>query len=70
LTVPYAYLNGLDPDLPQLSPGTLTIAHMIQQAARDGMREIHFLRGRERYKYDWDAIDRPTYGLRLEPPRY
>jgi CelD/BcsL family acetyltransferase involved in cellulose biosynthesis len=66
----YAYLNGFDPDLPQLSPGTLTIAHMIQQAARDGMREIHFLRGRERYKYDWGAIDRPTYGLRLEPPRY
>lgn len=65
----HVYLGGFDPELAQVSPGSLTIAHAVQEAAREGRREVHFLRGREAYKYDWGAIDRPTYGLRLEPAR-
>jgi CelD/BcsL family acetyltransferase involved in cellulose biosynthesis len=54
----YCYLTGFDPAYEFESPGTIVIAHAIEQAVREGMREFHFLRGRETYKYGWGAIDR------------
>lgn len=54
----YAWLGGFDPGFAHESPGTLLIAHAIEHAADEGCREFHFLRGRERYKYEWGAVDR------------
>lgn len=54
----YAWLSGFDPAFARASPGTLLIAHAIETAVAEGCREFHFLRGRERYKYEWGAVDR------------
>lgn len=54
----YAWLGGFDPEFSRESPGTLLIAHALEAAVDEGCREFHFLRGRERYKYDWGAVDR------------
>jgi CelD/BcsL family acetyltransferase involved in cellulose biosynthesis len=54
----YAWLGGFDPQFAYESPGTLLIAHAIEAAVAEGCREFHFLRGRERYKYEWGAMDR------------
>ncbi len=54
----YAWLGGFDPQFSHESPGTLLIAHAIEAAVAEGCREFHFLRGRERYKYEWGAVDR------------
>jgi CelD/BcsL family acetyltransferase involved in cellulose biosynthesis len=54
----YAYLGGFDPDFSFESPGTVLVGHAIEEAAREGAREFHFLRGGEAYKYEWGAVDR------------
>jgi CelD/BcsL family acetyltransferase involved in cellulose biosynthesis len=54
----YAWLGGFDAEFARESPGTLLIAHAVEAAVGEGCREFHFLRGRERYKYDWGAVDR------------
>ena len=51
------YLSGFDEDVASVSPGTLLLGDMIEQAMRDGVREIHFLRGGEAYKYAWGGVD-------------
>ncbi len=56
----YAYLGGFDPRFAYYSPGTILIGHAIEDALRDGVREFHFLRGHEAYKYAWGAVDRHT----------
>jgi CelD/BcsL family acetyltransferase involved in cellulose biosynthesis len=57
----YYYLGGYDLEFARLSPGTLIIGHAIEEAAREGMREFDFLRGRETYKYLWGAADQANY---------
>jgi CelD/BcsL family acetyltransferase involved in cellulose biosynthesis len=37
----------------------------LQEALRRGNNEFDFLRGRERYKYVWGAVDRPQRRLRI-----
>jgi CelD/BcsL family acetyltransferase involved in cellulose biosynthesis len=54
----YAYLTGFDPRYAFESPGSLIVAHAIEEALREGAREFHFLRGDEAYKYGWGATDR------------
>ena len=54
----YAWLGGFDPQFAHESPGTLLMAHAIEAAVAEGCREFHFLRGRERYKYERGAVDR------------
>ena len=63
----YFYLAGFDPAFARASPGTLIVAHAIEEAARSGVRHIDFLRGSEPYKYEWGARDRTLYALRLKP---
>jgi CelD/BcsL family acetyltransferase involved in cellulose biosynthesis len=57
----YYYLGGFDPAYERLSPGTIVIAHAVEEAIREGAATFDFLRGREPYKYLWGAADRPTY---------
>jgi CelD/BcsL family acetyltransferase involved in cellulose biosynthesis len=54
----FAYLSGFDPEFAYYSPGTFLMGHAIAQAAAEGAREFHFLRGGETYKHAWGAIDR------------
>jgi CelD/BcsL family acetyltransferase involved in cellulose biosynthesis len=54
----YAYLGGFDPAFAYYSPGTYLVGHAVERAAAEGVRELHFLRGREAYKYAWGATDR------------
>jgi CelD/BcsL family acetyltransferase involved in cellulose biosynthesis len=54
----YAYLGGFDPAFSEESPGSILMGHAIAEAAREGASEFHFLRGQERYKYDWGGVDR------------
>ena len=61
------YLSGFDPCLSRLSPGTILLGHMIEQAVAEGRRELHFLRGPEPYKYAWGARDRMNTTRRLVP---
>jgi CelD/BcsL family acetyltransferase involved in cellulose biosynthesis len=52
------YLSGFDPALAHLSPGTLLVGMVIEDAIARGMTAFDFLRGREPYKYWWGAADR------------
>lgn len=52
----YAYLAGFDAAFAYESPGTLLFAAALEDAARAGVREFHFLRGDEPYKRGWGAV--------------
>jgi CelD/BcsL family acetyltransferase involved in cellulose biosynthesis len=54
----YAYLSGFSPSFTHESPGSLLLEHVIAESCRSGVREFHFLRGGESYKYEWGALDR------------
>jgi CelD/BcsL family acetyltransferase involved in cellulose biosynthesis len=62
----YCYLCGFDRNFGTLSPGTLILGHSIWQAMCEGVREVDFLRGRERFKYHWGVRERPCYGRMLD----
>lgn len=51
------YLSGFDPDAAYLSPGTLIVGMVIEDAIARGMTRFDFLRGSEPYKYWWGASD-------------
>lgn len=57
----YAYLGGFDPRFAYYSPGTVLLGHAIEDALREGARELHFLRGREPYKFAWGAREQTTF---------
>ncbi|HEY3052220.1 MAG TPA: GNAT family N-acetyltransferase [Thermoanaerobaculia bacterium] len=61
----YYYLSGYDPSLEKFSPGTVIVAHAIEQACADGAKSFDFLRGAEDYKYAWGATDRMNQRRRL-----
>lgn len=51
------YLSGFDPDAAHLSPGTLIVGMVIEDAIAHGMARFDFLRGSEPYKYWWGASE-------------
>lgn len=59
------YLSGFDPAFVRESPGTILLGRMIEDAVREGRRELHFLRGAEPYKYAWGGVDRMNTTRRL-----
>lgn len=61
----YYYIGGFDPEVSEVSPGTLMIGHALGEAAREGCRAFDFLRGNEPYKRLWGAVEEPTYRRRL-----
>jgi CelD/BcsL family acetyltransferase involved in cellulose biosynthesis len=61
----YYYIAGFDPRRAFFSPGSLLLAHAIEQAQCEGATAFDFLRGAEAYKYRWGAADRPMFTLRL-----
>ena len=63
------YLGGFDPAHERRSVGTVMVGHALDEAVREGTRELDFLRGREPYKYAWGAVDRPARRIRLRVRR-
>lgn len=61
----FFYLSGFDERHAFVSPGTLLLGAMLEQAMQEGRTEAHFLRGREAYKYAWGGVDRLNASLRL-----
>jgi CelD/BcsL family acetyltransferase involved in cellulose biosynthesis len=61
----YFYLSGFDPAVAHLSPGTLIVGLVIEDAIQRGMTRFDFLRGSEPYKYWWGARDRDNVRLSL-----
>ncbi|MGI4941499.1 MAG: GNAT family N-acetyltransferase [Janthinobacterium lividum] len=61
------YLSGYDAAHAFISPGTLLLGAMLEDAVREGRTEAHFLRGREGYKYAWGAVDRVNATCSLFP---
>ena len=47
------YNSGFRPEAAALSPGLILLAHIIRDAIERGQRRFDFLRGEERYKYDF-----------------
>ena len=63
----YFYLSGFDTAQGFVSPGTLLLGAMLEEAIAEKRTEAHFLRGQESYKYAWGAVDRPNYSGRVTP---
>ena len=59
----FFYIGGHDPAFARLSPGTVLMALVIELAISEGFREIDFLRGNEKYKFNWGAKSRQNYRL-------
>lgn len=53
----HLYMQGVATELDRVSPGTLLLAFVVEDALAEGVREIDFLRGNEPYKYAWGAVD-------------
>ena len=59
----FMYNGGMDPAAATASPGVTGAAMYIQDRIEAGRRRFDFLRGQERYKYEWGAVDEPIYRL-------
>lgn len=55
------YNSGFRPDRAALSPGLVLLAHLIQDAIARGRRRFDFLRGEERYKYEFGPVPEDVY---------
>ncbi len=60
------YLHGYDPQYAHLSPGTLIIAAVMEDAMRAGKKAVNLLRGQEEYKKSWGVRQENTFCLRAE----
>jgi CelD/BcsL family acetyltransferase involved in cellulose biosynthesis len=63
----YLYLQGFDPALERLSPGLLLVGEAVERAIEEGFHAVDFLRGQERYKSFWGAVNTPTFRRVLLP---
>jgi CelD/BcsL family acetyltransferase involved in cellulose biosynthesis len=61
----YCYIQGFDPEFAELSPGTLLMFHVIEDAVHHGLSRFDFLRGEEAYKLHWRPRAENTYRIEL-----
>ena len=55
------------PDRAALSPGLVLLGHVIRDAIARGKRRFDFLRGEERYKYDFGPQPEDLYRVTIAP---
>jgi len=55
------YNSGFAPDRAALSPGVVLLAQLIRDAIARGRRRFDFLRGEERYKYEFEPVAEAVY---------
>ena len=65
----YFYQSGFDPAYGKYSVGLVTMALSIKAAIEEGAEEYDFLRGDERYKFQWTNTVREIGKLVISPPR-
>lgn len=59
------YNSGFRPDRAALAPGLILLAHVIRDAIDRGCRRFDFLRGEERYKYDFGPTPEDVFAVTL-----
>jgi len=59
------YNSGFHPEYATLSPGLVLLAGLIEDAITRGVERFDFLRGEERYKYEFGPTSEPVYRVRV-----
>ena len=59
------YNSGFRPEAAALSPGLILLAHVIRDAIERGKRTFDFLRGEERYKYEFGPTPADVYRVTI-----
>jgi CelD/BcsL family acetyltransferase involved in cellulose biosynthesis len=62
------YNSGFHPDHAALSPGLVLLGHVVQDAIARGVRRFDFLRGEERYKYEFGPVPEDVYRVSIAQP--
>lgn len=63
------YNSGFHPDRAAWAPGLVLLAHLIEDAIGRGKRRFDFLRGEERYKYEFGPAPEEVCAVRIERRR-
>lgn len=61
------YNSGFDPAHAALSPGLVLLAHVVRDAIERRLRRFDFLRGEERYKYEFEPLPEAVYAVTVRP---
>jgi CelD/BcsL family acetyltransferase involved in cellulose biosynthesis len=61
------YNSGFRPERASLSPGLVLLAHLVQDAIARGRRRFDFLRGEERYKFEFGPVPEDVYAVTVRP---
>jgi CelD/BcsL family acetyltransferase involved in cellulose biosynthesis len=61
----WIYNSGINPLFENLSPGCVLLGKLIQWAIQEGKSEVDFMRGDEKYKYQFGGIDKQVTQLIL-----
>jgi len=56
----YYFQSGFNPKWSKFSVGTVLIGFSIKDAISNGLKEFDFLKGGEKYKYNWTSNERKT----------
>jgi CelD/BcsL family acetyltransferase involved in cellulose biosynthesis len=59
------YNSGFEPAQSALSPGLVLLTHVIRDAIARGKARFDFLRGEERYKYEFEPTPEAVYQVRI-----
>ena len=60
------YNSGFAPDRAALSPGVVLLAQLIRDAIGRGRGKFDFLRGEERYKYEFEPVAQAVYRVTIQ----
>jgi CelD/BcsL family acetyltransferase involved in cellulose biosynthesis len=61
------YNSGFEPARASLSPGVILLARVIEDAIDRGKERFDFLRGEERYKYEFGPSPEDVWNIRIAP---
>lgn len=63
------YNSGFDPDTARWSPGLVLLTHLVRDAIERRRRRFDFLRGEERYKYEFGPTPEDVCSVVIGPAR-
>lgn len=61
------YNSGFRPERAALAPGLVLLAHVLRDAIERGKARFDFLRGEERYKYEFGPSPEAVYAVTIAP---
>ena len=59
------YNSGFDHQRAALSPGVVLLTHLVRDAIERSKRTFDFLRGEERYKFEFGPVPEPVYAVTI-----